>query len=310
MKTIHMFFLLILIMFLQNGYTQDYKDYYKLTTKAYNALTKENNLQKSYDLYKKAFKYKFSFSWDYATAAEVAMKLNKKNEFKKLLMKTAKLGKDINNIKEYYPYTDSIISKYKLKDKYITTYQRSMRPNIETSCKIQMLFIKDQYVRKGAHCISDDTASRKCYTEFFNEVDSTNYFSLMEIIKKPCFNLARVTDEAKNGMFLILAHSLTTNYAIPYIDTIKAVLMSEVKKGHIENVIYANTIDRYYHIMNNMNYYCQFMSKSLPIYDVDNLDKRREAIGLEPLYIKYKNENSLDLLPKEYKYDVNTIEQW
>lgn len=33
----------------------------------------------------------------------------------------------------------------------------------------------------------------------------------------------------------------------------------------------------------NLNTYnCQFRSKSLPIFAVDNLDNRREEIGLEP----------------------------
>ena len=105
-------------------------------------------------------------------------------------------------------------------------------------------------------------------------------------------------------------HSVTNRYAKNMADSLVRVLQNLAISGEISNELVACGIDRYYHYSKGVNYYYKFFDRNLPIYDAENLDKRRKEIGLSPLYLFYKNNNHLDRLPKEYKYDINTIEKW
>jgi len=165
-------------------------------------------------------------------------------------------------------------------------------------------------MRSASFCSITDTGFTKCYYDFFLETDSLNFYSLKKIMQSENFNYSDLTVEAKKCAFMVIMHSLTNRYTINIRDSVISELKKEMERGNISNQDFASAIDRYYRFAFNKNYFYEFIDKRLPIFDIENLDKRRTEIGLWPLYIKYYQLDIIDKLPKDYNYDIKTIEQW
>ena len=299
-----------LLLITQGLFAQDYKDCYKLVAKANYALWNDNDPQRADSIYKRALKYKHKIPHYYLWASFAAGKMNTISKFRRYILQAARLGLGLDYIEENYPYIDSILIKEKLKGKYEKIYSHSVRRNIETSCKIKELFTKDQLIRRGSHFIKNDTSSVQLYQEFFYTTDSNNFFELLTIINDSKFDMADINYDAQFGLYIILSHVMTSDFALPYRDTIFSFLLNQVHNGILCPDNYASSIDRYYMTKYRMNYYCQFYNDELPLFDAENIDSRREEIGLKPLYFEFMQHNNVKNLPKEYLYDTNIVRQW
>jgi|GEM_PF-5772889 hypothetical protein len=226
---------------------------------------------------------------------------------KKFLKKAAIYGFNYTEcIKQ--PFMDSILSNnmalHNLVDKSYRIFITRIC-DFNNSVLITKLFENDQNIRRISNYNGTDSLLRKYLMAKLIECDSINYYSLLKIIKEPTFISTNLTLESKLGLGIILAHSATNNYANA--DSVFQLLKNEMLKGVVSPLFYSNSVDRYYMYNKKMNYYCQFFDEDFPIYDIINIDKRREEIGLPSLYQEFKSINKLNELPKDYKYDNNSV---
>jgi hypothetical protein len=290
---------------------KDYTEYYNIT---YNYHLNSPNPEKVCDINKKEVLFLKAFSindplandlFDLADGFYNSGNTKKGEEY---LMKAANAGFERSDL-EYYFFIDSLLkSDKKLKEKFEKNYSDFLknRCDITNSIKIIKLFDSDQLLRiHFSKYYQIDTTNKKSIMKEWIKDDSLNYFSLIEIMKSPGFNSSNLTNEAKLGIGIILTHSATNHYTNP--DTVFALLKKEMLKGVVDPRFYTNSVDRYYMNNKELNYYCNFYDESLPIIDIENVDKRRAEVWLYPLYLKFKWNKQLEKLPKEYKYDVNTI---
>ena len=288
-----------IIFFFINTYAQkDYLEYYKLK------YIKGQNLLEVFKLNNPLPDDLISTSWN----CYVGDKNNE--EGKNYLMKAALAGFSKDDVKEMFNhYFDSlfIANKY-ISDEFDINYNKYLNTecDIVNSIKILCLLERDQMSRSFDACeILKDSNIYNCRVINILKFDSINYFDLLKIINNNLFDSKKLMYKAKLGLGLLLMHSTTNDYANH--DSIFNILKKEMLKGVISPLFYANVVDRYYIYNKKINYYCNFFDENLPVYDIQNIDKRREEIGLPTLYEKYKSKNKLNLLPKEYKYDTNSI---
>ena len=225
----------------------------------------------------------------------------------KNLFKACRYGLSYNTMSEEPKFDSLYRSNALFRRKFDKNYSYyiSKKCDVENSIKIIQLHIRDQNCRMFFINVSDTNVLHFKYYKLMPQIDSMNYFELLKIMKSPGFDSRRLMTEAIVGMGLILTHASTNDFVNS--DTVLSILKKEMFKGCINEYFYANAVDRYYMNIKHLNYYYNFKDKKLPIYDIQNVDKRRKEIGLPPLYIQYKNDDMLDKLPKDYKYDSNTL---
>ncbi|MEI6764981.1 MAG: hypothetical protein WCM76_05020 [Bacteroidota bacterium] len=309
MKTIFLIFSLLVSNNFCNA-QKDYSAYYKITCEFYNNTLDPAKIDyaiKNISLLESAFEIIDPLPSDLMNASYYYYILNNRRKGRKYLLQAAKAGAII--LKSEDAYMDSVLnSDKKLRRKYDNFHHHYLttKCDVENSIEIIKLFNMDQHTRSLFSDYSDaDSSFYKYKWKDVVKSDSTNYFSLLKILKSPNFNSRNLTSEAQLGLGIVLMHSATERYANK--DTVFAQLKKEMLNGAISPRFYANSVDRYYMYIKSQNYYCCFYDEELPIFDLQNIDKRRAEVWLYPLYLKFKWNNQLDMLPKDYKYDPDSV---
>jgi hypothetical protein len=279
---------------------KDYSEYFKAKSEIAGNVELKDYQNALASRCQKAFTKNKPIPYDLIIVSNYFYNNNNKRKGEKYLMKAASAG--LKPSETYFrQYFDSLFIKdKKLEAKTIKRYKNYLRNcDIENSFKIIKLVDNDQITRSFLRGYEKDTAFSDYKWKQVRINDSANYFSLVNILNTPEFNSTKLTIEAQFGMSVILMHSTTNHYANP--DSIFALLKKEMLKGVITPDFYANCVDRYYGVK-GLNYYCKFYHNDLPIYDVENVDKRRLEVFLPPLYLSFKWNNKLDQLPESYIY--------
>lgn len=163
--------------------------------------------------------------------------------------------------------------------------------NYEYNDELIKIFVKDQSARFASEF--EDTAGCEGANRFFVVNDSLNLQSLKSLIAKfgmPDF--AKVSMEGIAGFRICVMHCVTYKWGEQYCDSLLECIKSKFNSEYfISPQSYACIIDRKWHILNNLNFYCQFFSSGKQVYKKEELNKRREDIYL--LDIKYTYPNLL-----------------
>ena len=284
MKTILTFSLLFTFTSISSQTISDFEKYDKLVWKAMIQF-KDKDYINSLENFKNAFKIIPNESEDdyfYATAA--ALHLNNDFEAEKLIITSIELintSKDyFLNFKEFNPFRSKklfeIISNDYEKHQ-ATFYKHLAHPEIYK--EIDSLFSIDQKVRNNDGNLL--------------ETDTKNINRLIEITKKYGWQ--------KKG-WLILWHqreSYGDNNTVwtffkPYID-------DQIENGKMRKDFWARFEDQKSMIQTGKQIYALYWSQydDYPIIDIENVDKRRESVGLPPLWYMSKVYGINP--PKEYK---------
>lgn len=283
---------------------ENYSKYYEIRSKS--ALSNDYNQAIYYTI--EAFKYNRPLPLDLLSVSSIYAYTKNTKHSNFYLLKAALSGVSRAEVKLYsYSDTNLVIDK-KLSLKFDRKYNKFLRKKCDllNSFKIIKLAERDQNIRSfySSYSIVDTSFKQFRAMEMIKQ-DSINYFTLLEIMNKPDFNSSRLTLDARHAIGLILAHSVPANYACP--DSVFSILKREMLKGTIAPEFYAFSYDRYYMYQFGMNYYCVFYNSFMPIYDIQNVDKRRNELWIYPLYVKFEKNGELDKLPKDYHYDSNSI---
>jgi tetratricopeptide (TPR) repeat protein len=221
---------------------------------------------------------------DYFYAAAAALNLNKDAEAEKLIIESIRV---VNASKDYFlnfegfnPFRSkklfqNITNDYEKHQKIF--FQNLAHPLIYK--EIDSLFMADQEVRNNSGDLS--------------ETDTKNINRLIEITKEYGW---------QSKAWIILWHQRGTYGQSNYVwDFFKPYIDEEIKTGKMRKDFWAifedeksikNTGKQIYGL-----YWSQY--NDWPIVDIENVDKRRESVGLPPLW--YLNKVYGVVLPKEYK---------
>ncbi len=251
---------------------------------------KTKDYKSSLENFKQAFKILPNDSEDdYFYAAAAALNLNNDSEAEKLIIESIEL---INASKNYFLNFEEFNS-FRSKKLFETIsnnyeeYQKTFFKNLshpEIYKEIETLFRKDQEVRNNGNSMI--------------ETDEKNINRLIEITKKYGWQ--------KKG-WIILWHQRGTygennnvwSFFKPYID-------QQIKEGKMRKDFWARFEDEKSIQKNGKQLYGEYWSQytEWPIIDIENVDKRRESVGLPPLW--YMNKVYGINLPKEYKTTANS----
>ena len=284
MKIIITFFLLLTFTTMHSQTISDFEKYDKLAWQAmiqYKAKDYKNSLEN----FKNAFKIIPNDSPDdYFYAAAAALNLNNDLEAEKLIIKSIELinaSEDFfMNFEEFNTFRSKKLFEKISNDyaKYQTTFFNNLA-NPEIYKEIDSLFTKDQEIRNnGGNML---------------ETDTRNINRLIEITKEYGWQ--------KKG-WIILWHQRGTygqinkvwSFFKPYID-------EQIKNGKMRKDFWARFDDEQSIEKNRTQIYGLYWSQydEWPISDIENVDKRRESVGMPPLW--YDNQVYGIKLPKEYK---------
>lgn len=286
-------------------FSQDYSEYYKLLAKF--KLTEDSKEKQKINI--KLAKAGKGYIYENLRKTRQCCIIPKNLRCRRNFYKLARIGFSSEELLLYSINITSFLNNRQV-NKYNKLYSKHFLPtvNLELSLKIIKIFERDKSIRIFKQYFDNDTAHFDDTRKLMRKIDSSNYTEISNILKNTDFDPKKITNEAKLGIGIVLTHASTYDFAIP--DSIFGKLAYLMRIGIISNVFYANSVDRFYLYKYKQNYYYNFYDKDLPIFDVTNIDKRRWEIGLEPLYLKYKYNGNLENLPKDYTYDINTVEQW
>jgi hypothetical protein len=249
-----------------------------------------------------AFKYNKALPYDLLKISYYYYKQGNQKKGEKFLFRSASKGENVldtffgNYYDSLFKADEEVGKKYQ--KKYIKALKRS---DIYNSIEVIKLFNNDQHIRSYFRSYEQDKSFKIYKWQEVRKIDSSNYFALIRIMKLAHFDSKKLTLDAQEALGILLTHSLTNDYVNP--DSVITLLKSEMLKGVIDPIFFANAIDRYYFANKGMNFYCNFYDSASPIFDIANLDKRRSEIFLYPLYFKFKWNNRMFQLPTEYKFD-------
>jgi len=251
---------------------------------------KTKDYKSSLNNFKQAFKILPNDSVDdHFYAAAAALNLNNDSEAEKLIIESIEL---INASKNYFLNFEEFNS-FRSRKLFETIsnnyeeYQKTFFKNLshpEIYEEIETLLRKDQEVRNNGNSML--------------ETDEKNINRLIEITKEYGWQ--------EKG-WIILWHQRGTygennnvwSFFKPYID-------QQIREGKMRKDFWARfedekSIQKYGKQLYGM-YWSQY--KEWPIIDIENVDKRRESVGLPPLW--YMNKVYGINLPKEYKTTANS----
>ena len=300
------FFLVsIVILLVTECYSQHtYSSYYETLSKC-EFISNLGQIEKKYN---EAFRKNrpLCLSLLYMSSNYSYMHLNVKA--RRYLLKAAKAGVDRDAVASFSIMDSVLNADSKLEKSFKRAYHHFLTKKCDliNSLKIEQMFTLDQAVRSLYSIYTDkDTAFRKFKGKEMIRQDSINFVMLMKILNQPGFDPLRLTLNAQTGLGYILAHSSTNSYANP--DIVFATLKNLVLQGAVQPSFYAFSYDRYYLYSHGENYYCHYYNPRMPIFDIENVDKRRAELWLYSLYKKFELNGNLSELPKEYHYDIDTI---
>lgn len=262
----------------------DFKNYDKLAWKAM-LQYQDKEFDKSLKNFKKAFKVLPDENvTHYFYAAAAALHLDKENEAKNLIIESII---QTNASKNYYfsfagfdqfrelEIFSEIEKDY---DRHIAQFYKNLKhPNIYR--EIDSLLLKDQEIRKNT-----------VTSQEFRLVDSLNINRLMEITQQYGW---------QDKGWLILWHQRGTykednnvwNFFLPHIN-------KEIQEGTVRKHFWAIFEDEKSIMKEKQQIYGEYYSQ-FPIKDIENVDIRRDSIGLPPLW--YMNKIYNIELPADYK---------
>jgi tetratricopeptide (TPR) repeat protein len=284
MKIIITFFLLLTV---KSMHSQTLSDFEKYDLFAWKAMLqyKAKDYKSALDNFKKAFKIIPNDSEnDYFYAAAAALHLNNDKEAEKLIIKSIKLmntSKDyFLNFEEFTPYRSRKLFK-KISNDY-EKYKAIFFTNLahpEIYKEIDSLFIKDQEVRNNGGKM--------------HEIDTNNINRLLEITKEYGWQ--------KKGWILLWHQSGTYGESNGVWDFFKPYIDEQIKNGKMRKDFWARFEDQKSIDKNKKQIYGLYWSQydEWPIIDIENVDKRRESVGLPPLWYMSKVYGINP--PKEYK---------
>jgi hypothetical protein len=296
-------FLLIFLFFNSFTFSQelDYSEYHKACFDAeFKAVTNKQN--EAWRLYNLTFKKYFPLISNINKAIElgellsikdknIKIELSRLIDFKNVFFAENSIIKDIKNLKQkkqlklFFPYLNE-------SDFATLTSQK-----LENAVKLSNFLFLDQSVRK----IKDNN----CKDSLMVAIDKKIHLELMPYIKKNGYPTQR-----EYGMFAIypcflFMHS-TMRYGIT--EEIKSIILEQIKKGNFNPSGYAVIIDRFRTwSTKEAQLYGEWNEngKIGPIYDIKNIDVRRQEIGIEPFYefcIKHNYTLPEDyIIPEKYK---------
>ena len=252
---------------------------------------KDQEYDNSLNNFKKAFKILPDENVsDYFYAAAAALHLNKEDEAKSLIIQSiieTNASKNyFLNFKEFdrFRHLDLFREIERNSDSHIAEFYKNLKhPNIYR--EIDSMLVKDQEIRTSG-----------VTSQEFNSVDSLNINRLIEITQEYGW---------QDKGWLILWHQRGTykednyvwNFFLPHIN-------KEIKAGTVRKRFWAIFEDEKLILKEKKQIFGEYYGQ-FPIIDIENVDARRDSLGLPPLWYMNKIYN-IDL-PAEYKTTANNI---
>jgi hypothetical protein len=201
---------------------------------------------------------------------------------------------DFKNIKK--------LRKQKFYDsEYLASLEKNFCPDTILANEIDMMIKDDQFFRTlptyidtfpQAQC---DPEWRHPYSKQFDSIDSINYVKLIKIIHEKGFPLSKHIKYTQMQRMYVFGNLLPIIMHINdsvNVEEIKQILLENIKRGDCSPLMLGSLIDRLCLSKRTLFVYGTYDGiKREDIFDIDNLDKRRAAIGLPPreLYRKMRN---------------------
>lgn len=165
----------------------------------------------------------------------------------------------------------------------------------------------EQYVRTHIDTASLKKREKRYTFPFVQQVDSLNWSRLKPILDKDYPTLQQIGTKGDEYLHILLTHASTE-----HIEYLNPIFEKAVKNNLMSPMNYAVIMDRieFYKQINNPVRYQVYGTSTmkgalLPIKDLENVDKQRLSIGLEPLFYTCK---SRDIpLPKGYEYSYQNF---
>ncbi len=269
---------------------------------------KNGNIKHSQFFFEKAFKYKKpQSSTDLLNYASVCLLNGYNNKaiinIKKSIIEYNAPKEYITSFKEFVILNNNrkfikFLSNY---DFYVNLFYKNLK-NPSVYYEVNNLCILDQFTREQAN--NND--------KYFLNINERTLFYQGIIKRQDSVNIKRFIEITnKNGYqpngWLLLWHQrnepyIKNNYVWQFF---KPLIQNEIEKGNVERSFFAQFEDQAYMFENNgqMQLYGTF--DNVEIFDIKNVDKRREDIGLPPLYYDYLIYGSP--LPVDYHIDKDAF---
>ncbi len=291
--------------------TVNYMPYYELVSEA-RMLLHNKEYQKSLSKYEEAFSKYYGFEDDYTDAVKASLKLdNAKKTFALLKEKLIKTGW-FND--EIFDSTFQIFLKCSEGKRYIEEKKKWEDENRKTIDPSVFGFIRavdatDQYARAGFNKLlrkyMPDSVFKSFKPDLIEYTDSVNFTRL----KKHIFTYGfpgRKKLGGKDYMHTIILHLYNYNEKTDSLSAFKrakfqyldSVLLLQINLGEFSPWHYAYVTDYSLSVVKSSLYGVNQFFK-FPIMDIENVERRRKAIGL--MSLKQQCTLSGKPLPKEYK---------
>ena len=314
--------LLSLLSFLVSFYLSSYKSfaqeaalnympYYELANEA-RMLLHNKEYQKSLNKYEEAFSKYYGFEDDYTDAVKASLKLDKSKKtfdlLKEKLLKTGWFNDEI------FDSTFQVFLKSNDGKKYVEEKKKWEDENRKTIDPSVYGFIRavdatDQFGRAGFNKLlrtyMTDSVFKLFKPELIEYTDSVNFIRLKNHIATYGFP-GRKKLGGKDYMHTIVLHLYNYNEKTDSLSAFKrakfqyldSVLLQQVNLGEFSPWHYAYATD-YSLSVGKSSWFGVNQFFKFPIKDIENVEKRRKAIGL--MSLKQQCILSGKPLPKEYK---------
>ncbi len=291
--------------------TVNYMPYYELANEA-RMLLHNKDYQKSLSKYEEAFSKFYGFEDDYTDAVKASLKLdNPKKSYELLKEKLVKTGWFNDEIFDstFQTFLKSSEGKKYLEEK--KKWEDENRKTIDPSVYgfIRALDATDQYGRAGFNKLlrtyMTDSVFKLFKPELIEYTDSVNFTRLKKHISTYGFP-GRKKLGGKDYMHTIILHLYNYNEKTDSLSAFKrakfqyldSVLLQQINLGEFSPWHYAYATDYSLSVVKSSLYGVNQFFK-FPIKDIENVEKRRKAIGL--MSLKQQCTLSGKPLPKEYK---------
>lgn len=269
--------------------------YYSLLHKG-DSLFYNNNYAEAYKVYKESLTYrKHPRISDLLNVVECAIYLNKQKECYNLYKKSILNGLPKNELESILKSNDKFEDKYKnklLKKFFKWNKEYYSKLNLDLCFELTQLEGWDQGFREGYVYIADSNC-RKGYQTNYNKKelkrDSSYFNRIVELTKKYGWLDFDLVGTNTDIVSLIMWHNRNKYCFTDNWKYLKVIIDKQIEIGELDSAYFANYEDYAYYIKNKMQLYgtmvqnCKGKLTYIPIYDIQNVDKRRRGIGLEDL---------------------------
>ena len=243
----------------------------------------------------------------YREMSQYAELLSERNEFEEaihyitILVKEYGYSSDFFEQQDYFQHLSSNIDWNIIKtelDRLNELFYTEER--VQLAEELKEMFNKDQAIRQMA----EDSIMSENFWQTWLRIDSTNEQRIKEIIEQYGYPNERLIG-FKNFM---LASSITT-MIMHFEDTayFKPVLLQFIKQGKCEPRTLGSFVDSRQRMDTRTDKYIYRIydnAEDHEIWDIANLDNRRQAIGLPSMEMKHKRDSLLSIF---YNIEVSSI---